>query len=114
MPDLLTKSDQDAQFFAQYPDRQARIRLPESNRESQGEFWSLGPHESARRRIIVWRIPRDNPYAKPHPGSRANLATMKIPFLAFADEAIEDTDAVLLPIIKAIMEDAAKKYGAWR
>jgi len=31
---------------------------------------------------------------------------MKIPFLAFSDETIEDRDDILLPIIEEIMLDA--------
>ena len=108
--------DEDAQFFADHPDRQARIRLPRLERmidqqrrvayveEARGEFFSLGPHDKTRRRIILWRVPADNPFYDPK-----KRPLLKIPFLAFADETIEDRDDVLLPIIDGIMRDAAKK-----
>jgi hypothetical protein len=104
--------DIDAQFFTQHPDRQARIRLPggpapyrDKQRsvhllsESELQFRSLGPHDKSRRRILVWRVPADR-------GEHAN-SLMKIPFLAFADETIEDRDDVLLPILHEIMKQAA-------
>jgi hypothetical protein len=34
---------------------------------------------------------------------------MKIPFLAFADESIEDDDDTLYPIVRDIMLDALKR-----
>lgn len=95
----------DGDFFRRYPARQAHIRAAYAG-ESDGEFWSLGPHEKNRRRIILWRVPEGNPYYDP--GKRPLL---KIPFLAFADETIEDTDEVLLPIIEQTMSEALKKYG---
>lgn len=103
--------DPDAQFFAQHPSRKAHIRMPkkvlarDAQRamryvdESEGEFWSLGEHVRERRRILLTRV---DFHGNPLPGNRI----MKIPFLAFADETIEDTDEVLLPLIKQIMEDA--------
>ena len=103
--------DQDEQFFRQHPDRQSRIRLPggpapfkDAQRavyylsECELEFRSLGDHDKDRRRILVWRAPADHPS---HPNH-----LLKIPFLAFADETIEDRDDVLLPIIHQIMTDA--------
>jgi hypothetical protein len=98
-------AEQDVQFFAQHEDRNARIRKPEG-REMNGEFWSLGPHESARRRLLVWRVPKTHPMYRQYP-------VLTIPFLLFADETIEDTDAVLLPMIHKIMKDARAK-GAGR
>src|SRR5436190_8370866 len=103
----------DEQFFATYPDRQARIRKPEFvqvktksrqvryETECFLEFLQLGAHKRDRRRILLWRVPRDNPWYDPQ-----KPPILKIPFLAFADETIEDTDEVLLPIIHKIMEDA--------
>lgn len=103
----------DEQFFATYPDRQARIRRPtmEMQRDQQhavwavdeceGQFNQLGAHKRNRRRILLWRVPPGNPWYDP-----SKPAILKIPFLAFADETIEDTDEVLLPIIHRIMEDA--------
>ena len=90
----------DRHFFAQHPDRQARIRLPYAG-ESDGEFWQLGEHNRARRRILLWRVPRDNPHYH-----QLKQPLLKIPFLAFADETIEDTDEVLLPLIHDIMLNA--------
>lgn len=115
---MLRIIDPDAQFFAEHPDRQAHIRIPRKGpsinaqravritSESEGEFFSLGEHDKSRRRIIIWRVPRDNPHFNPQ---RPPL--IKIPFLAFADETIEDRDDVLLPIIEEIMRDAARKHG---
>lgn len=104
--------DLDAQFFAQHPDRRARIRMPDGPApvrdaqravrylsECEMEFRHLGPHDRNRRRIVVWRAPADH---STHPNH-----LLKIPFLAFADETIEDTDAVLLPIVAGIMKQAA-------
>lgn len=104
--------DPDARFFQQHPDRRARIRLPggpapyrDQQRavrylaESELEFRSLGPHDKERRRIIVWRAPADHPT---HPNH-----LLKIPFLLFADETVEDRDDVLLPIVHEIMKRAA-------
>ena len=111
-------SDPDAVFFAQHKDRQAHIRVPgkvleiDKQRaanyvdECRGEFWSLGPHDKSRRRILLWKVPATNPmYDKKKP------QILKIPFLAYADETIEDTDAVLLPIIHELMEGAKARYG---
>lgn len=101
----------DEQFFATYPDRQARIRPPlhhiEINRqraailgdECEAEFQQLGPHQKSRRRIILWRVPRDNRYYDPE---RPQI--LKIPMLLFADETVEDRDDVLLPVIHDLMK----------
>lgn len=105
-------TDPDAQFFQQHKSRQARIRLPAKQPyrdqqravryldEDELQFRSMGPHDIRRRRIIAWRTPTDHPT---HPNT-----ILRIPFLAFADETIEDTDAVLLPILAEIMKDAAR------
>lgn len=87
----------DKAFFVNYPDRKAHIRLPYRD-ECKGEFWSLGDHEKTRRRILLCRVDHNG---LPLPDRRI----MKIPFLAFADETIEDTDEVLLPIIREVMQD---------
>lgn len=105
-------TDPDAQFFQQHPDRQARIRLPgaptavrDAQRavrflsEAELQFRSLGTHDKSRRRIIAYRTPADHPT---HPNH-----IMCIPFLLFGDETVEDTDAVLLPILDGIMRRAA-------
>jgi hypothetical protein len=66
--------------------------------EMEREFRTLGPHRKDRRRIILWRVPSDNPFYDPRKPS-----ILKIPFLAFADETIEDRDDILLPILHEIM-----------
>lgn len=114
--------DEDAQFFAQHPDRYAHIRMPKlilahdprTRRvryvlECSGEFWSLGPHDKSRRRIICWRVPKDNVYYDPD-----KPQILKIPFLTYADETIEDRDDVLLSIVHQVMMDAAKQQGGVR
>lgn len=106
----------DEEFFANFPSRQTRIRLPgrelhkDQQRsvryldESELQFRSLGPHDVSRRRMLLYRIPRDNPMWDPE-----NPQILKIPFLAFADETIENEDHVLLPIIQGILTDAARR-----
>ena len=101
----------DAQFFQQHPDRQARIRMPEGimtdgtvMQECELDFRELGPHDRDRRRILVWRTPASHPT---HPNFM-----MRIPFLLFADETVEDNDATLLPILSEIMRNAAKEQNA--
>ena len=107
--------EEDVRFFFQHPDRRAHIRAPKMAQEvvidqqraasyvgeMEREFRTLGPHKRERRRIILWRIPEDNPHYDPRkPG------ILKIPFLAFADETIEDRDDILLPILQEIMMSA--------
>src|SRR6266436_4875289 len=111
----------DAQWFADHRDRTAHIRNPvkvlytDKQRrtfytdECKGEFESLGDHDKDRRRILLWKVPSGNPYYR---ADKPPL--LKIPFLAFSDETIEDTDEVLLPIIHEEMMDAARGYGAWK
>ena len=103
--------DQDQQFFLDHPARRSRIRMPGRQphidrqravrylSEEELSFRKLGPHDESRRRIIAYRTPADHPT---HPNH-----LMKIPFLQFADETIEDTDEVLLPIVLKIMVEAA-------
>lgn len=114
MKPSLSIIDPDQQFFIDHPDRQARIRLPIPKRainkqravvfedECAGEFFHIGPHEKNRRRILIWRVPPNNPH---YDDKKQPL--LKIPFLAFADETIEDRDDILLPIIHTIMQEAA-------
>jgi hypothetical protein len=87
----------DTQFFIAHPDRLTRIRLPNPN-EEEFAFASLGSHRADRRRILIQRVPDG-----PHRGM-----LMPIPFVLFSDESVEDTDAVLLPVIREIMLNAAK------
>ena len=95
----------DKMFFENHKDRQTHIRLPFQG-ESAGEFWQLGDHQRTRRRILIWRVPRDSPYYHP-----VKQPILKIPFLCFQNESIEDTDEVLLPIIDTIMRESAEKQG---
>lgn len=111
--------DPDEQFFADHPDRQAHMRLPKKMHvrdkqrsvriedECEGEFFSLGPHNRMRRRIILWKVPPGNCYYDP-----AKTKVLKIPFLAFADETIEDRDDILLPIAHDIMKEALQRIAA--
>lgn len=112
---MIHSIDADEQFFLAHPDRQAHIRLPkivsmiDAQRrvamvpEMQGEFWSLGEHDRKRRRVLLWRVPSDRWQLIPnHDGVTQPI--MKVPFLAYSDETIEDTDEVLLPILEQIME----------
>ena len=110
----------DEEFFASYPDRQTRIRKPvttlhvvkDAQRsvrympECENEFFALGEHKKERRRILLWRVPEGNPWFDPR-----QPKILKIPFLAFADETIEDRDDILLPILYGIMESARRGYA---
>jgi hypothetical protein len=93
----------DKMFFGEYPDRKFRLREPIGD-EYEREFIQLGMHEKHRRRIIVFRIAAG--LAKRH-----GVDFGRIPFLLFADETVEDTDAVIGPILREIMGEAAKAYG---
>jgi hypothetical protein len=103
----------DADWFAANPTRQARIRVPRKEPainkqravryldESELQFRSLGSHKLAQRRIVVYRVPADNPMFDK---DRQQLLT--IPFLlTFEGEAIPDTDEALLPLIAEIMRE---------
>ena len=113
--------DEDAQFFADHRDRYAHIRQPRMVlvklpfrqvkyvEESAEEFLSLGEHNKDRRRILLWRVPESHPAYDPK-----EVKILRIPFLLFSDETVEDTDAVLLPIIHQVMTDAAQKQRVRR
>jgi len=88
----------DRVFFSQHRDRQLRIRPPFAGEYLQ-EFRSLGFHAEDRRRIIVSRIPAGQ--AKRH-----NVDFLRVAFLLFADETVEDRDDILRPILHEIMVDA--------
>jgi hypothetical protein len=108
----------DEDFFQVFPDRNYHIRKPvkeiviDKQRaahigdECEAEFRSLGPHPKDRRRLILYRVPRDSPWFDPQ-----KPPILKVPFLMFADESIEDDDATLAPILHGIMEDARSRYG---
>ena len=110
--------DPDAHFFADHPGRQARIREPlagrvEVNRrgnktlhlaEEELVFRQLGGHDPKRRRILVWRVPKGNPFYDPKMPK-----LLKVPFLLFADETVEDRDDVLLPLLDHVMQQERVK-----
>jgi len=77
--------------------------------EMEAEFRTLGDHNRDRRRVLVWRVSEGNPFYDPE-----RRPLLKAPFLLFADETVEDNDAVLLPILHQIMVDAAKQHGMVR
>ena len=87
--------DTDELWFEQHPDRKAMIRAAGAH-EKQAEFNSLGLHDAKRRRIICLK-------AWNRDVRRAVGPVMRIPFLQFADESIENSDEVLLPVVHEIM-----------
>ena len=91
----------DGTYFRRYPDRRYHIRNAYEN-ECRGEFFSLGMHDKNRCRIILCRV---DALQEPLPDNKV----LKIPFLAFADEEISDTDDILFPIVRDIMADALKR-----
>jgi hypothetical protein len=91
---------EDRAWFDQWPKRQARIRSPNRGEKAE-EFRTLGPHNTDRRRILVWRVPVGNPMRGMLPDG-----LMRIPFLAFSDEEIRNEDSVLLPLLHQIMAEA--------
>lgn len=93
----------DQTFFRQHRDRRLRIREPIADEYSR-EFSGFGMHDERRRRIIVSRLP-------PGLAKRHMVDFMRIPFLLFADETVEDRDDVLAPILEEIMREAAAGYG---
>lgn len=110
--------DDDVRFFILHPDRFARIRPPRKEividkqrgshvvDECHQEFLSLGEHKRDRRRIILWRVPSDNVHYDPD-----KKPILKIPFLLFSDETVEDNDETLLPIIHELMIEQGVKQG---
>ena len=111
---MTNAADQDdIRFFFQHPDRKAHIRAPKMAPEIdearaahmvgelEREFRTLGTHKRDRRRIILWRVPSDNPFY-----DSAKPSILKIPFLLLSDETVEDRDDILLPILHEIMTSA--------
>lgn len=92
----------DETYFRRYPARKYHIRNAHKN-ENLLEFRSLGPHAENRRRIILTRV---DALQEPIPDNKV----LKIPFLAFADESIEDDDDILFPIVRDILTDALKDH----
>ena len=105
----------DDYYFVDHPDRKARIRVPrlEPMKDAQRavrvldecelEFRSLGGHDRDRRRILVTRVGADGKQLR----HKNQDTVLKIPFLLFGDETVEDRDDILLPIIHEIMKEAA-------
>lgn len=107
----LTRTDPDAQFFVDHPDRRTHIREPQPTLhhdarshkvryadECEMEFRSLGDHKKDRRRILLARVDHRGFFLD---GNRI----MKIPVLLFADETVEDRDDILLPFLDGIMRE---------
>ena len=90
----------DERWFRRYPRRLTRVRLPHSDSEAVGEFASLGVHDVGRRRMLVLRVPDGV--------GKGQLLT--IPYLLFGDEALENEDRVLLPIIHEVMVQGARDH----
>jgi hypothetical protein len=111
----------DQQFFTMYPARRSRIRAPVrqlyTNRqravqfadEEEVAFRSLGDHQKDRRRILIYRVPEQNPLFAMLSKKMGDVPLLKIPFLLHADETVENRDDILLPIIDELMRDAAQK-----
>lgn len=89
----------DERWFSQHPDREVRIRVPEAG-ESESDFRTLGLHSLRRRRIIAVR-------AHGALAARMKIKVMRIPYLLFADETVEDTEENLRPIVDRLMREAA-------
>ncbi len=94
---------QDVCWFFDRPDRQSHIRPPFGN-EMQGEFWTLGDHDKDRRRVLLWRVPLENPHY-----DHRKPQILKIAFLLSSDETVEDRDDILLPILDEVMNAARSK-----
>lgn len=91
----------DEWFFRDRPRRQCRIRPPGVT-EFATAWLLLGDHDATRRRVCVWRVPKDNPYRKLVPDG-----LIRVPFLARSDESFDDSDAVALAVLDELMRDAA-------
>ena len=110
----------DAQFFADYPQRQAHVRKPRMGfltdpkthrtaivpAECDAEFRQLDPHPVRRRRIILWRVPADNPMYDP-----TSPQILKIPFVLGPREMVEDSDPVLLALIHELASAELQQAG---
>ena len=91
----------DITWFKDHRDRNARIRVPALG-EFTMEWMKLGMHHESRRRVLVWRVPKKNPMRHLVPDG-----LMRIPFLPFADESIEDDDKTILAILDDLMKNTA-------
>lgn len=101
-------------WFMSNPGRQAHIREPRKEPakdkqravryldEQELAFRSLPAHDPKLRRMILWRVPPDNPAFDP-----ANPQILKIPFVLLPGEVIEDTDERLVALIHELMVQEA-------
>lgn len=87
----------DVRWFVTHGERLTRIRTPWPGEMAQA-FEVLGMHDRARRRILTWKAPN-------------NGVLFRVPFVAHADETIENEDEVLIPILDQMMAEAAKKVA---
>lgn len=102
----------DKTFFSENPLRQARVRKPgrELAKDKQRavryldefelQYRSLGAHDPKMRRVIVWRMPSDNPNWNPE-----QPQLIPIPIIEAFEGEFADTDECLLPIIHQIMTE---------
>lgn len=103
----------DVSWFFQHPERQAHIREPRKEPaidkqravryldESEIQFRSLGNHDSKLRRIILYRVPPENPIYDPE---RPQI--LKIPFVLLHADEVPDEDGPLLKVIHELMVGA--------
>jgi len=111
---LLAAPYGDEAWFAANPGRQAHIRevgkqpFKDKQRavrfldEQELAFRSLPAHDVKLRRMILWRVPTDNPMFDP-----AAPQILKIPFILMPGEVIEDTDERLVALIHELMVQEA-------
>ena len=92
----------DVVFFRQHPRRQVHIREPQAW-EFAKEWLELGDHSAPRRRVLVWNCK----------SPRLPDGIMRIPFLMFADESIEDDDRTVMPILHQLMASEIGKRSAF-
>lgn len=104
----------DEEWFAAYPDRQTHIREPRKEPakdkqravryldEAELQFRSLPAHDAKLRRMILWRVPPDNPMFDPQAPQ-----ILKIPFVLLSGEVVEDTDERLVALIHELMVQEA-------
>lgn len=102
--------DGDISWFFQHPERQAHIREPrkEPHKDKQRAvryldeqelaFRSLGNHDPKLRRIILYRVPPENPSYDPE---RPQI--LKIPFVLLHADELVDEDPALLKVIHQLM-----------
>jgi hypothetical protein len=114
----MTSNITDEVFFQIFPDRNYHVRKPnvtlERNaqralvpvHECEAEFSQLGPHKKSLRRILLWRVPKDNPWYNP-----SKPPILKIPVVDVQDKFLDDTDECLGPALDAMMRDARKQFA---